>query len=200
MNVTGRGRGGRSALRARARSPLAHMSPIKNVGSTLVGNWPVSNSGGIAADVFLELWFPVQLRGFFGLPISVPAGGTANIVVAGTVTLAAGVYAGEAHVKSWPSPLGGLEGILLGGNHLFTLTVVSIEPILGPLDLFFAPAVNWIGNPLQATWLIEIATFYTTETNNIDIRVEGEWVIFSVASLFGVTNLGLTPSIQGLNA
>ena len=126
MNVTGRGRGNRSALRAGVRPPRVHMNPTKAAGGTslLTGSWEISNAGGSAADAFLELWFPVQAVGFFGLPLSVPAGGKATPAVSGRITLPVGVYAGEAHVKSWPSTLGGQDGILVGGNHLFTLTVV----------------------------------------------------------------------------
>ena len=211
MSVTGRGRGRRSALRAGARSPHVHSNPTKGLGSSLVGSWEVSNTGGGAADAFFELWFPVQAGvpvgvGFFGLPISVPPGGTATPSVGGIITLPDGVYAAEAHIKSWPSTLGGLDGILIGGNHPFTLTVITAEPILvPPLDLFFAPLANWLGasSTQRGIWLIEIAAFYgMPDTQEIDLRPETPWVIFSATSLVNIdpSKLGQTPQIAGLNA
>ena len=201
ISVTARRRNGRAML-----SPQSHVL-TREVGNTISATWSVTNTGGVRGFGALDMVFtPVGTPfgpasvGFFGALTSIAVGVTVTLTVSGAITtlLPGTTYNAELRViAATPATVGP------GGVHPFTLTISVATPVLGPLDLFFAPLVNWTGNPLrQATWLEEIAAFYGMISSlEVELRAEGEWIIFSVSTLQDITqNFGLAPSIPGLNA
>lgn len=155
VRVTGRGRNSRAHLSARLRSPRSHVL-TKLQGETITGSWAINNSGGQSGEAFMELWIPSLDAGWFGLPIVVPAGGSATATVSGPVTAAAAIYTCEAHAKVWPSPLGGLTGVLPGGVHDFTLTISAAIPasrfVVGSRVGWTPFTTQFIGTVTQTFW------------------------------------------------
>ena len=194
-NVTGHRNG--AALLARLLSPRSHVL-VKVVGGTISASWDVTNTGGIAAFGHLTIASQATGGGVAGGDFLIAAGATLTLSVSATiVSIAPGSYPSKVILAALAPAT-----IAPGGVHDFTLTIGAAPPILGPLDLFYAPAANWIGNPLQLTWFAQIATFYGMPSiNTTELRFEGTWVIFFVFNRLDITrNFGLVPVIPGLNA
>ena len=185
-------------LVAQRRAARSHVL-VKDPGGLVTVSWGVTNTGVATGKALLRIndlidQVPLATIG----PVGILAGMGVTLQAVWTVP-----STGPSFYSCNTDVLDTDAGTQLA-FHDFTVTVPEevLPPVLGPLDLFFAPSVNWVGNPLQLTWFEEIRVFYGMSTIfDIELRIEDPWVIFFVTSLLDVTqNLGQTPQIVGLNA
>ena len=115
----------RFALWKQGLVPSSHVL-VKVVGQTISASWSVTNTGGVTGLGHLDIFFPSTGTGFFGGDVSIPAGGSATLSVAGVISsLVPGIYAGEVEVRaSAPAT------VAPGGKHPFTLTVSGGAAVL----------------------------------------------------------------------
>jgi hypothetical protein len=91
----------------------------KAVGATITASWSVTNTGGVAAFGWLEIFFPGTGGTFLGTTVQIPAGATVTLSVSGVISaIAPGTYAAQARVRA-ASP----GTVAPGGIHDFTLIV-----------------------------------------------------------------------------
>ena len=124
-SVTRKGRKGRAHPTIGALSPSSHVL-VKVVGATISASWSVTNWGGVTGSGALDMSFPGVAGLIFGPVMSIPAGATVILTVAGpTPSLAPGTYSGNVLV----TPISPAT-VAPGGIHTFTLTVSGGTAVL----------------------------------------------------------------------
>lgn len=93
---------------------------VKRVGDVVFATWAVTNTGGVTAEGFLELFFTItDPLPWVGTKVSIPPGATVTLDIGRTVPLmASGTYAARVRVAATAPAT-----VAPGGVHNFTLTI-----------------------------------------------------------------------------
>ena len=138
--VTGEGRGnGRTHLVAGRRSPSSHVL-TKVVGDVVFATWAVTNTGGVTAEGFLELFFTItDPLPWVGTKVSIPPGATVTLDIGRTVPLmASGTYAARVRVAATAPAT-----VAPGGVHNFTLTIpAAAGAVISPSTAPGQPSIS----------------------------------------------------------